>query len=124
MRFEPGSWSDNLLEFDRDALSRPAIEAGCLVIYLAALSKILKIVWADAKKIWPKILSPIDGRLKRRQLGMFDSVFDRQVLRMSKTTSTKLGHFEMAILPYILSYLLLRVTATIGLSLSLPSPCH
>ena len=35
----------------------------------------------------------MDGRLKRRLLSMFDSVFDRLHLRNFLTTLTKLGRF-------------------------------
>ena len=35
-----------------------------------------------------------DGRSKRRQFTMFDRQFDRLLLRILKTTSTKLGRFQ------------------------------
>ena len=36
-----------------------------------------------------------DGRLNRRQLSMLDPEFDRLHLRLFKSTSTKLGHFQI-----------------------------
>ena len=35
----------------------------------------------------------MDGRLNRRQLSMFDPMFDRLHLQIFKSTSTKLGRF-------------------------------
>ena len=46
------------------------------------------------------VMTSEDGMLKRQQLSMFDSYFAQLLLRILKTTSTKLGRFYIPILPY------------------------
>ena len=45
----------------------------------------------------------LDASMKRRQLTMFNPIFDRYHLRLFKTTLTKLGHFEnkKIVMPFI-----------------------